>query len=135
MASRYSQFVAIILAAVFAVEGLLAGVAHRHCHALPACHVVSSATGHAKHAETARDPIDAAHTPDRERHAPGPSPSRHDEQHCLACQFLAKHALPVILPNAPCLAVRLDFVDWPTVTSDPASQISLPLSRGPPTRL
>ncbi|MCY2995740.1 MAG: hypothetical protein NTY19_49015 [Planctomycetota bacterium] len=132
MASRPSQFVAIILAAVFAVEGLLAGVAHRDCHSLSACHVVASAAGHA---ETARDSVDAANPPDRERHAPGPSPSRHDEKHCLACQFLAKHALPVILSTAPCLADRLDLVDWPTVASDPASQISLPLSRGPPTRL
>ena len=135
MVSRYSQFVAIILAAIFAVEGLLAGVAHRHCHSLPVCHVLSPATAHSEHAETTRDAAESSNTPDRGSHAPGPSPSRHDESQCLACQFLAKHALPVILSTAPCLAVRLHFVEWPVVTGDPASQISLPLSRGPPTRL
>lgn len=132
MGRRYSQFTAVLLATAFAVEGLLAGVAHRHCHALTACDVVTSGTAQLEPAEAVGDSANAADTHHRRPHAPGSSPSRHDESQCLACQFLAKHALPVILPTAPRLAVRLSFVEWPVVTGDPASQVSLPLSRGPP---
>lgn len=134
MTNRRSQFVAMFLAAAVAVEGTLAGVAHRHCHSLPAPSDVAATLDNT----TPRDksPCSARHNGSHgdRRQSPG-QPGSHDERQCLACQFLAKNALPAIQPLALRQAMPLAFFTWPSTTSDPCSQLALPLSRGPPVLL
>ena len=132
MVSRRFQLTTIGLTVVLAAECMLTGVAHRHCHSVQsgdpgpaacddagACHDVRSAS-----AETS--------TPPTAPHAPGQAPSRHDPGDCLACQYLAKHALPVILVASFCVAQLTDLVVWSDAVSGGSCDISLPLSRGPP---
>ena len=132
MTSRRFPLTTIVLTVVLAAECMLAGVAHRHCQraslgGLGLAARAGACTGHddgSAATETSTLPTDP--------HAPGHAPRHHDPDECLACQYLAKHALPVILVASASSARVIDYVCPTDTIRDVSSEISRPLSRGPP---
>jgi hypothetical protein len=124
MIGRRFQLAAVVLSVVVAVESLLGVVAHRHGQATTACCPPTEPAGLC----TSGEP----HPEDADHDRPAPSPSHHDPSDCLACQYLAKQALPVVVLDTSCVAQLSNVVILQDAVGDGSSEIALPLSRGPP---
>jgi hypothetical protein len=122
MISRRFHFATIVLTVVVVAEGMLAAVAHRHG---PVACCPTEPAGVCTHAETDSD--------DADHDTPARSPGHHDANDCLACQYLAKQALPVVVLDTSCVIQISYVVIQQDAVSDGSSEISLPLARGPPT--
>jgi hypothetical protein len=132
MVSRRFPLTTIVLSVVLAAECMLAGVAHRHCHTAPAGSPGLTAGADACAGHDVGSAATETSAPLTAPHAPGQAPNPHNPNDCLACQYLAKHALPA-LRIAPAYSARvIDYVCHAEAISVRSTEISLPLSRGPP---
>ena len=129
------RFIAYALVAVLMTEAMFAGAMHGSCHHGHARHDREAFAHQCGAHDDSRVPNAAPDSPSEDPPTPGPWPIQHDKGQCLACQYLAKQALPVVLAAAPCLVSTAKFIESPETSSESASQLSLPRVRAPPASL
>jgi hypothetical protein len=114
MIKHRRRLIALLLAVIYLTDGMLVGVAHRHCHEAGESHA-HAAHIHDHHAAEIpgqqSEPGDESHGP----HSPVPR----DDDDCVACRYLAQASLLLeyeaeVVSPAPAetvLAPRSDHYD------------------------
>ena len=126
------RLIAFALVPVLMAEAMFVGAMHSSCQLGHARHAGEACAHECVALDDSRTPQVDPDLPSEDPPAPEPWPIRHDKSQCLACQYLAKQSLPVVLAVTSGLVSTAEFVESPDFTCEPSSQLSPPHSRAPP---
>jgi hypothetical protein len=91
MPTQLHRRIALVLAVVLAVQGLLSGLTHQHCH--DGCAIDPVPHAHAHDAACRSQTDHSAAIPDQHSAPARESQPSHSDDECIACQYLAARAL------------------------------------------
>ncbi len=126
MPQRFQRTVALLLAGLLAVEGILAALAHRHGHDHSSHETVSSAHAPAHACGGLHDHDE----PDSSQRQPEPAPPQDDD--CAACRYLAQQWVSVAIETDVDLDESVGELALPICHSPSVETVRLIQARAPP---